>query len=60
MTLRDPHVTSRDPTRFAHISRKQARRAHYRGLQQNLSDLRRSATVPNHETTHRPELARAA
>ena len=46
--------------RLAHIAQKQGRRARYRGLRNNLFDLRRSATVLNLETIHRCETARAA
>ena len=38
---------------LAHLSRKQGRRARYRGLRNNVFDLRRHAAVVNLETIHR-------
>lgn len=46
--------------RLAHISRKQGRRARYRGTRKNLFDLRRCSAVLNLETIHRHDLAKAA
>jgi hypothetical protein len=45
--------------RLAHIVRKQGRRARYRGIRNNLFDLRRAAAVVNFETVHRAELMAA-
>jgi hypothetical protein len=45
---------------LAHLSRKQGRRARYRGLRKNLFDLRRHAAVVNLETIHRWQTAAAA
>jgi hypothetical protein len=39
--------------RLAHITRRQGRRARYRGSRKNLFDLRRAAAIQNMETTHR-------
>lgn len=38
---------------LAHLSRKQGRRARYRGIRKNVFDLRRHAAVVNLETIHR-------
>ena len=43
--------------RLAHVARKQGRRARYRGVRNNLFDLRRAASVINLETIHRAEIA---
>lgn len=45
---------------LAHLSRKQGRRARYRGIRKNVFDLRRHAAVVNLETIHRRQLAAAA
>lgn len=39
--------------RLAHISRRQGRRARYRGAHKNLFDLRRACTIQNFETIQR-------
>lgn len=39
--------------RLAHISRRQGRRARYRGVRKNLFDLRRACTIQNFETIQR-------
>jgi hypothetical protein len=36
-----------------HLSRRQGRRARYRGVRKNLFDVRRTAAVQNLETVHR-------
>lgn len=46
--------------RLAHVARKQGRRARYRGVRNNLFDLRRAASVINLETIHRAEAGMAA
>ena len=50
--------------RLAHISRRQGRRARYRGARKNLFDLRRAAAIQNLETIQRKtqqyDLANAA
>ena len=38
---------------LAHLTRRQGRRARYRGTRKNLYDVRRAATVQNLETIHR-------
>lgn len=38
---------------LAHVGRKQGRRARYRGIRNNLFDLRRASAVVNLETAHR-------
>ena len=45
---------------LAHLSRKQGRRARYRGIRKNIFDLRRHAAVVNLETIHRWHTAAAA
>lgn len=45
---------------LAHLSRKQGRRARYRGVRKNTFDLRRHAAVVNLETIHRRHVAAAA
>jgi Transposase DDE domain/Transposase domain (DUF772) len=44
---------------LAHLSRKQGRRARYRGVRKNVFDLRRHAAVVNLETIHRRHAAAA-
>lgn len=45
---------------LAHVSRRQGRRARYRGVRKNLFDLRRAAAITNLETIQRREAAAAA
>jgi hypothetical protein len=45
---------------LAHLARKQGRRARYRGIRNNVFDLRRHAAVVNLEVIHRRESAIAA
>jgi Transposase DDE domain/Transposase domain (DUF772) len=42
---------------LAHLSRRQGRRARYRGVRKNLFDVRRTAAVQNLETVHRRVIA---
>ena len=44
---------------LAHLSRKQGRRARYRGIRKHIFDLRRHAAVVNLETIHRRHTAAA-
>ncbi len=46
--------------RLAHVSRRQGRRARYRGLRKNLFDLRRASTITNLETIQRRKAAAVA
>lgn len=39
--------------RLAHLSRRQGRRARYRGIRKNLFDLRRACAIQNLETIQR-------
>ncbi len=39
--------------RLAHLSRRQGRRARYRGVRKNLFDLRRACAIQNLETIQR-------
>jgi hypothetical protein len=38
--------------RLAHVSRRQGRRARYRGARKNVFDLRRASAITNLETVH--------
>jgi len=42
---------------LAHVSRRQGRRARYRGLRKNLFDLRRASAISNLETIQRRKVA---
>ncbi len=46
--------------RLAHVSRRQGRRARYRGLRKNLFDFRRASTITNLETIQRRKAAAVA
>jgi len=46
--------------RLAHISRRQGNRARYRGVRNNVYDLRRMASIQNLETVQRRQTAYAA